>query len=186
MTSAISYSSIDETYPVAGQDNNSQGFRDNFNYIKTGLATAASEITDLQTNTVKSNASNDLNANLIENFEYNNAYGTVANVGAISGATNVELIDGVYQTFTVGANLTLTLREWPEAGVLGRVTLEIRSDGSGAHEISFSGSPAPTILKNFATPFALSATASTRSIFNVWTITGGTTIFIEHVGNFAA
>ena len=68
MTSAISYSSIDETYPVAGQDNNSQGFRDNFNYIKAGLTTAASEITALQTNTAKTNADNDFAANLIENF----------------------------------------------------------------------------------------------------------------------
>ena len=37
MPSNINTSSIDETYPVAGQDNNSQGFRDNFTNIKIGL-----------------------------------------------------------------------------------------------------------------------------------------------------
>ena len=31
--SNIDSTSIDATYPVAGQDNNSQGFRDNFNTI---------------------------------------------------------------------------------------------------------------------------------------------------------
>ena len=184
MTSAISYSSIDETYPVAGQDNNSQGFRDNFNYIKAGLTTAASEITALQTNTAKTNADNDFAANLIENFEYNNAYGTVASVGTISGATNVELIDGVYQTFTIANDLTLTFREWGAAGVLSKLTVELKSDGS-ARIVTFSGSPTPTILTNFgAVTYTLSATATTRSIFNVWSTTGGTTVFIEHVGNF--
>ena len=34
MASTIDDTSIDATFPVAGQDNNSQGFRDNFNQIK--------------------------------------------------------------------------------------------------------------------------------------------------------
>ena len=33
--STIDDTSIDQTFPVAGQDNNSQGFRDNFSTIKT-------------------------------------------------------------------------------------------------------------------------------------------------------
>ena len=40
MASTIISATIDGTYPVAGQDNDSQGFRDNFTIIKTGLATA--------------------------------------------------------------------------------------------------------------------------------------------------
>ena len=47
MTSQIVSATIDENYPIAGQDNDSQGFRDNFSIIKTGLATAASEPTTL-------------------------------------------------------------------------------------------------------------------------------------------
>ena len=53
MASNILTSDINELYPVAGADNDSQGFRDNFRLIKTGLATAASEVTALQTNTAK-------------------------------------------------------------------------------------------------------------------------------------
>ena len=45
MTSAINYSTINTQYPVAGVDNNSQGFRDNFAAIQAGLATAYTEIT---------------------------------------------------------------------------------------------------------------------------------------------
>ena len=42
MASNIISSTIDGTYPVAGVDNDTQGFRDNFTVIKTGLATAES------------------------------------------------------------------------------------------------------------------------------------------------
>jgi len=61
MTSAITTTSIDESYPVAGQDNNSQGFRDNFNAIKSALNVAKSEITTLQSNTAKLNVANNFN-----------------------------------------------------------------------------------------------------------------------------
>ena len=37
MTSAINPNNIDSAYPVAGQDNDSQGFRDNFTNIKTNF-----------------------------------------------------------------------------------------------------------------------------------------------------
>jgi hypothetical protein len=40
MTAALQYiTNIDTAYPLAGQNNNSQGFRDNFNNIQTALST---------------------------------------------------------------------------------------------------------------------------------------------------
>jgi hypothetical protein len=51
MASNIIPSNIDVTYPVAGQDNDSQGFRDNFTNISSNFSVAATEITQLQ-NTV--------------------------------------------------------------------------------------------------------------------------------------
>ena len=61
MASNISTTNIDETYPVAGQDNDSQGFRDNFSQIKTQLGTASTEITTIQTNQAVTNADTDFN-----------------------------------------------------------------------------------------------------------------------------
>ena len=48
MASQINYDIIDGTYPVAGQDNSSQGFRDNFTNIKNNFESAYDEITDIQ------------------------------------------------------------------------------------------------------------------------------------------
>ena len=41
MTSQINPNNIDGSYPVAGQDNNSQGFRDNFTNLKVNFQDAA-------------------------------------------------------------------------------------------------------------------------------------------------
>ncbi|CAB4129310.1 hypothetical protein UFOVP112_408 [uncultured Caudovirales phage] len=49
MASNINPTNIDITYPIAGQDNDTQGFRNNFTNIKNNLAVAKDEISNLQT-----------------------------------------------------------------------------------------------------------------------------------------
>jgi hypothetical protein len=48
MTSLINPANINGNYPIAGQDNNSQGFRDNFTNTADNFTYAATEITDIQ------------------------------------------------------------------------------------------------------------------------------------------
>ena len=48
MTSLININNIDITYPVAGQDNDTQGFRTNFQNIRNNFVTASKEISSLQ------------------------------------------------------------------------------------------------------------------------------------------
>lgn len=187
--SAIAYTQIDETFPVAGQDNNSQGFRDNFSYIKTALSVAQTEITSLENNTAKTNDDNDFNGQLIENAEYNKLYGSLAAQGSIptspgSGAATLDTSTGMYHTFTVTEALTLTFSQWPAAGKELRIRIDLKSDGV-ARNISFATSGGGTIKKDFSTPFALSASASTNSIFEAWTVNGGTTVYVKHIGNFS-
>ena len=75
MASSITTTNIDTTYPVAGQDNDSQGFRDNFTNIKTALDTASTEITDLESKAVLKAAlsgeslNNDGAGAVLEDFE---------------------------------------------------------------------------------------------------------------------
>ena len=52
MTSQINPENIDASYPVAGQPNNTQGFRDNFTAIQTYFQAAENEINDLQSKAV--------------------------------------------------------------------------------------------------------------------------------------
>lgn len=48
MSSAIDTTSIDTYFPVAGQDNDTQGFRDNWALIKANLEIAKTEISAVQ------------------------------------------------------------------------------------------------------------------------------------------
>jgi hypothetical protein len=52
MASNINPNTINITYPIAGQDNDTQGFRDNFSNIKNNFAVALTEISALQANSV--------------------------------------------------------------------------------------------------------------------------------------
>ena len=58
MASNINPYNIDGTFPVAGQDNSSQGFRDNFTNIKNNFTYAQNELTDLQNKSILTSALN--------------------------------------------------------------------------------------------------------------------------------
>jgi hypothetical protein len=187
MTSAIVSSTINQNFPVAGQDNNSVGFRNNFTYIKTGLATAAGEITALQATTAKTNADNDFNGVKIENAETNLLYGTVLTGNQTSNLT-VEVPNAEYfsHTFTGTGNRTVSFTNWP-AGGFSKIRVDL-TDGGVIRTLTFLlPSGADIFVDNGLTyPLVTSGTAAKHYIFDVWTIDGGDNIFIKSLGTFEA
>jgi len=131
MTSAINPNDIDGTYPVAGQDNNSQGFRDNFTNTKTNFQYAASEITDLQNNVVLKAAltgttlNNDMNGSPLSNANISDFSAVAAILGTLSGAVTVNYMSGHYQTVTTGASISLAFSNFPAAGNFGIIRVAI-------------------------------------------------------------
>ncbi len=84
MSSNINPNNINGNFPVAGQDNDSQGFRDNFTNILNNFSFAATEITDLQ-----------------------NSVTNIQNVVQSNG--NVEAYYGnIAQSLKVGVNASIT------------------------------------------------------------------------------
>ena len=61
MTSLINFAAINQNFPVAGQDNDTQVFRDNFDTIKTNFSAAKTEIEDLQDNVARTDVASDFN-----------------------------------------------------------------------------------------------------------------------------
>ena len=95
--SQINTNGINTNYPVPGQNNSSQGFRDNFSQIRTNLDTAANEITDLQNKVVVKAAlddtviNNDMANTLISNASTRGFRSTSYNLGnALSGTVLVN------------------------------------------------------------------------------------------------
>lgn len=114
MTSQIQSDAIDVEFPVAGQDNDSQGFRDNFSVIQNALATANSEITDLQTNAARLDVDNDFNGTVIGNAQTNRLYGTVFNLTTSSGTNLIDYEQGELYTVSLTGNHSLRFSNWPE------------------------------------------------------------------------
>jgi hypothetical protein len=131
MASSIVTTGIDTAYPVAGQDNDSQGFRDNFTNLKTALDTAKSEITDLESKAVLKSAlsgdslSNDGAGAVLEDFELKDMSETRIAKGTVSGAQTFDYSAGPYQTLTTSGSVTLAFSNFPAAGKVGTLRVEI-------------------------------------------------------------
>jgi len=139
MTSQINPNNIDTAYPVAGQDNNTQGFRDNFTFIKNNFSAAASEITALQNTTVVkgSSAVNDFAGGLVYDARIQNLSASAVNIGAVSGTVTINYAAGHYQQLSTSGSITIALdtASLPSIGRYGFVRLEI-TVSSAAHTVT--------------------------------------------------
>lgn len=185
MASSINSTDIDAEFPVAGQDNDSQGFRDNFTTIKNSLATAKSEITTLQNDTAKLNATNDFNGNQIQEADFIATTETVYSTGNITASQNISFANGHYQTVQVGADVTLTLADWPEAGKMGRLRLAITSDGS-SRTITWAASGGGEFKSATGFPGTFTVDSQTNPTFvDFWTVNNGLVVFRQSHGLFS-
>lgn len=141
MTSAINPNNIDGTYPVAGQDNNSQGFRDNFTNTKTNFQYAADEITDLQSKAVLKAAltgttlDNDMNNQLIYAANIRDFSATRLALGSVSGSQTINYAAGHFQTLTTTGSVSLAFTNFPAAGTTGVVNVTV-TISSTAHTLT--------------------------------------------------
>lgn len=127
--SNINPTNIDGTYPIAGQDNDSQGFRDNFTNIRNNFAFAKSELEDLAAKAVLKSAlvgttlSNNLNGALLSAASIRDFREVRYDLGQTSGTILLDHANGHYQTITLTDDITLEF-SWPATGFLGRIRLE--------------------------------------------------------------
>ena len=132
-TSQINPNNINTAYPVAGQDNNTQGFRDNFTNIKLNFQYAASEIDSLLGNTIlKSNTINDVAGSIIYGTRLQNTGYIQVNQGNAAPTANINFAAGSFQTFTANANTTLSFSNLPAAGNTAVLTLAISAIAANA------------------------------------------------------
>ena len=193
MASNIVSSSIDETFPIAGQDNNSQGFRDNFSAIKAGLASAASEITALQNGAASLSRDNDFNGHTIANAVYNKFYGAVlVNSSVSSASVPVNITNGPYQVYTLGAGstFTFTFQDWPAVSgygpVIASIRLHIFSNQSESKTVHFATANGGVIKPDtsLSGSYVTLPVNGTSKVAEFWTYNGGSTVFMRVVGTF--
>lgn len=190
MTSAINTTQIDEEYPVAGADNNSQGFRDNFTGIKTALNVAAGEITTLQNTTAKLNDDNNFDSNSINNAIYYNLRGKV-NTSQEADGDGVELNVSQFPMHWVNvtaASPTITVIGWPGPNILNQyacVRIEIRGGYVGTASVSFSSNPSTTEVYDTDFPSPFEVAQNEIHVVEVWTYNRTEKVFFKYLGKFA-
>jgi hypothetical protein len=150
MTSAINPNNIDGAYPVAGQDNNSQGFRDNFTNTKTNFQYAADEITDLQSKVVLKQAltgttlDNDMLGSVLANATLEDMAYTRLALGSVSGSQTINFAVAMFQTLTTTGSVSLAFTNFPPAGSAGTVAVQV-TISSIAHTLTL---PAAVSVNN--------------------------------------
>jgi len=192
MTSSINPNNIDGTYPVAGQDNNSQGFRDNFTNTKTNFQYAADEIDDLQSKVVLKAAltgtvlNNDMNGSLLSNAQIQDFSQTRVALGTLTGSVGVNYANGHYQTVTTGGSISLAFTNFSAAGTLSFVVVRV-TVSSVAHTLTLpaavgTGSSAASVLgiEGFASNVITFAQTGTYE-FQFHTEDGGSTVYLSEL-----
>lgn len=184
MASKIVPGNIDGTYPVAGQDNSSQGFRDNFNAIKNNFTEAQSEINDLDTNKANLDAGNDFSGNTIADAELKDNSETVYPHGTTGGSITLNHESGHYQTLTTNASITLAFTNLPAINKLGRIILDINIV-STAHTITIPTAVlvAGNVSGGDGSSDTITVPTSGRYLYEFMSPDNGTTILMHQLGN---
>lgn len=148
--SDINTSGIDVNYPIPGQNNSTQGFRDNFSAIKTNLTTAGEEITELQQKVVLKEGLNNVTLNndmantLISNAAVRSFRHTTYNLGnSLSGTVLVNATLGDVHYGTITGDTVLQFAGWAPINTQSSVRLRLTVANTEANvtfpgEVSFS------------------------------------------------
>ena len=184
MASNIVPGNVDGTFPKAGQDNSSQGFRDNFSATKNNFTEAVTEIVDLQTNKANTNAASDFTDNEVTRAKFKDTSETIYAHGTTGGAITLNHENGHYQTITTNASITFSFANWPTTATLGRILLDI-TYASTAHTITIPTAVLVSglVLGGDGSSNTITCPTSGRYIYEFLTADGGTTILMNQLGN---
>jgi hypothetical protein len=182
--SSINPNNINGSYPIAGQDNDSQGFRDNFTNVKNNLTFAKTEIEDIQNNAILKTGlagttlNNEMNnaqlkgAQLLKTTETFNDLGTLA-------SASISWADGHYQRLTTSGATTITaITDWPTAGLYAKMRLEIVVVGTDTVAVPSAVSVGLTSIQG-AVGQTITFPSAGSYVFEFTSYDAGTTITIE-------
>ena len=184
--SSVNPNNIDGTYPIAGQDNDSQGFRDNFTNIKNNFTFTATELTDLQNNAILKSAlsgttlNNNLNNAQLIAAQISKFTETRNDLGTQASAVTVSWSDAHFQTLAITGNTTVTLSNWPTSGFWTYLVLDVTPSADNLRLILPSSvSVNASNIQGFSGNAITLPTGNVSYRFELSTYNGGTTVAIR-------
>jgi hypothetical protein len=136
MASNINTTTIDTTYPIAGQDNDSQGFRDNFSNTNTNFVSAKAELENIQDQAIFKSAltgstlNNSMNGAVLSGANLVDSRETVVIHPTGENPVKVSIKAGSFHSIAPSTSITLafgdgTVTDWPPSGEYSKVRVEV-------------------------------------------------------------
>jgi hypothetical protein len=181
-TTASGYiNNIDRSFPIPGQDNNSQGFRDNWTNIANALTEINSATSYLGFYAVDvTNTTTSFSGNTISDVNLLNFSESLWDNGTQSGDITIDYSLGNYQNVRLNSGVhNITITNWPGQGRASDLTLMITPVGSGATSVNFVGA---TALGPSSNPYLLTAPTNVFTLINEFsTLASTSTTFVKLV-----
>lgn len=187
MASNINPNNIDGTYPVAGQDNDSQGFRTNFTNIKNNFTNAKSELEDLQGKVIVKSAldgvslNNDMAGTVLAGALMKDFRETLVNFGTDGGAQTLSHGTAHNYAIRTSSSVSISFDGFPTTGTVGRIRFELDITDL-AHTLTLPN----TVTKGVDSIVGLNTSTNVITFprtgiyhYEFWTDDAGTTVHIE-------
>lgn len=174
-------SKIKQSYPTAGVDNDSQGFRDNFKNISLALTSANAELEDLVLNSFKLNQTNNFDDNIIQGAALQDCSQVVYDdtVLAKTGDVDVDYRQGSYQKFRLAAgNHTFSISNFPGANRSGSIFLQVTTSTTSTTSINFA---ANTLVNLGTETYPLTLDQNKPYIFELFSDGSENTVFVKKI-----
>jgi len=193
MASLVNPSNINGNFPIAGQDNDSQGFRDNFTNIKNNFTFIKQEVEDLQAKTVLkaaltgSTLDNNFLGSQLKNTQFKNYSETMYDWGNTSGEIQLDLALGnVHRIYTDGdITLNAVIKNWPSSLQYSRILLYITISNS-THTLTIPNTISTELanlfgLRKIGGDFVINYSEASTYVYEFSSIDSGTTVYVKEL-----
>ena len=196
MASLVNPFNINGNYPIAGQDNDSQGFRDNFTNIKNNFIFIKQEVEDLQSKVILKSAlsgsslDNNFLGSQVRNIQTKNQSETVYDWGELGGpGVEIQLdiaLGNIHKLNATGSvKINSVIKNWPAALQYSRLLLYINIDSVASTlempstlTTDLAGLPG---LRTVASSKLITFTDTGDYIFEFSSVDSGTTVFVREL-----
>jgi hypothetical protein len=193
MASLVNPSNINGNFPIAGQDNDSQGFRDNFTNIRNNFTFIKQEVEDLQSKAVLKSAltggalDNNFLGSQLKNTQLKNYAETMYDWGNTSGEIQLDLALGnvhkVYSDASISVNSVI--KNWPSSLQYARVLLYITISNT-AHTLTIPNNITTTLeaipgLRVLTGDNVVTFSEASTYIYEFSSVDSGTTVFVREL-----
>jgi len=191
MASNIEFQTIDAAYPVAGVDNDTQGFRDNFQIIKDGLSTANGEISELQESAAKLDEENNFNGSQVAGaLLVDTRHVTSINGAPLLTGVEIDVSTAHYHRYVIGSDATITVLGWPDDSY-AELFLELVGQGleQDAEVRTVTVNTGATAFKKtdeFPADLQVDEATTDSHLIKLWSYNAGETVFADYIGKFSS